>query len=45
MIKSQINKKSLQKMTNNQENFKIKYQNQNYLYKICNNKFKQIKQK
>ena len=27
------------------KNFKIKYQNQNNLSKICNNKDKQIKQK
>ena len=27
------------------KNFKIKYQNQNYLNKICNNKDNQIKQK
>ena len=27
------------------KNFKIKYQNQNNKFKICNNKDKQIKQK
>ena len=32
-------------MNNNLENFKIKYQNQNYLCKICKYKDKQIKQK
>ena len=32
-------------MNKNKENCKIKYKNQNYLYKICNNKDKQIKQK
>ena len=32
-------------MNKNKENFKIRYQNWNNKFKICNNKDKQIKQK